>query len=492
MEEIKRMVDIIATANNGKVPSPSLKNGQSPTMEQQFILGVQNGQFTDDTSAVAGMYPDAGSNWQRYRMLKSRVRAKLLDMMLLLRDGTRYREYLQSLLMAQAFLKAGDLALAERYARRVASAAEAGAYTDLELIALRILRHTYGAAGKSKHFKRVQDRIVRCESLRQIEDDAVALSQMQSLWISKSANARQKHLSATPGVLDTLWRTWKDAHSSNVLSALLSLLQAYAAHSEDYSTVLECALAMEKEITEKTEQKVDALALNSLIAFTSLKVKSYEQGLRYAGVVLDTRPQASQAWNTGIEWYCICALRLRRFGQADSVCLRMIEVAQKRKDKAQLTHWTILKRYIRLYSSMHGDAAMPAEIADETAILKRPKDPSLAIRAELIHVIEMLVQEDTAGFLEHFPRVSALIEAYESTSKTENDRLQAFGCMLGLLIEHAFDPKSVQSAIGRPAAKLRYRFDPYSPTEVIPFDELWRHVMGAIAAPYEALKFGKQ
>ncbi len=81
MKEINKLVDLVThglKSNFGVIDlTGQMKN---PGKEQQLYNGVLNGKYKDDPVTAKGMY-NASVYDQRFRMLKSRLRYKLYDLL---------------------------------------------------------------------------------------------------------------------------------------------------------------------------------------------------------------------------------------------------------------------------------------------------------------------------------------------------------------------------------------------------------------------------
>ena len=81
MNEVKKLVRIVTNRIKKNVSLIDVVNNEdNPGKEQQLFNSIQSGIYTTDDDAALGMYGTDGTD-QRYRMLKSRLRTKLNNLL---------------------------------------------------------------------------------------------------------------------------------------------------------------------------------------------------------------------------------------------------------------------------------------------------------------------------------------------------------------------------------------------------------------------------
>jgi hypothetical protein len=83
MEEIRKLIKIVSNRAEKNAFGVDLDvSTENPSLEEQLYVGARDGQYLTDDNASQGLY-GADSTDHRFRMLKSRLKTKLLNLLFL-------------------------------------------------------------------------------------------------------------------------------------------------------------------------------------------------------------------------------------------------------------------------------------------------------------------------------------------------------------------------------------------------------------------------
>lgn len=500
MKELITITDLLTKPGHKNFPfiDPP-KSYTGPTLEQLFIRGLKQRIFSNDMDVVEQLYPGRTPDDQKYRMVKSRVRYKLYDMMLILPitnnpDLPSEQECLGYITRAKILLQAQEFELAEKHAKKAATIAKEGGFTELSLIVWRMLRTIYSTLDRPRLLREAIKTIKSHEELLQAEEEATSLFDMHSHLINRSAYSRQVFSPKTPAALKKLEAIWKKTNSNTVFEKLYRLTIAHFSYEQNFHAVLEYCTLVEAQLKKNavSTERFDFRSFYHTQVLAFIKTKSYNQGLivAKAGSELEAVSDAERLHYT--EHYFILALRAQKFSLAETICKNASARAKVHKNQLEVIHWEILHGYLGVAKD---NAKLTSAISFEKTregITRVMGGYAMYIRLTILEIAYAFKNENVSSLFDLVQSLSHLLDGYRTENAIEITRLVAFKQLLMILLDTGFNPDKIASRSKAPLARLLGAIDPYSPTEVIPFDTFWSMLVKALMDAHEELRFGKQ
>lgn len=501
MREIKRLVQIIQRLSGKKILQVFeyvAVTENSPVIYQKLLAKIQHGKINNDDEAAAALYKGADSEDQRYRMVKSRTRSKLNNMVLFWAiEGVAAdpeAECMAFLSRAKIFLNEHEYELAEKQSRKAIEIARNGEITELILVGLRMLRTIYSSLQRPNRLRKIVSEIAEYEELYKAEEKAAKIYYLQSYKINKSERSRVLHLQETTDQLEKLHQLWLMTNSSNVFVKEFDLRVSYYMYSHQYKVLLEYCQKTEALLAKR---KINTLRFNfahlyHALTLSFLKAKSYEEALNYPKTGFKHIGISEREGLAFHEIYFICALRAKKWEAAEERYTEVLKNLNGARRKEDVLKWKVLYNYLQLYTDDTGGRASRDFDDMVKSATDLDADSSLIIRLYILKMIDLFKSDRINEFLSMYPQIDSLFRSYHSDDAVEADRLLRLANFLYQLITVNFDPSAVKMKTTYILRGLKIQYDPYSDTEVIPFDEVVDFIISHFDKAHQELRFGKQ
>ncbi|MEQ8809790.1 MAG: hypothetical protein RIE59_12030, partial [Imperialibacter sp.] len=333
-----------------------ISHDENPSKEQQLFNGIQKGLYNTDDEASLGMY-ESDSTDQRFRMLKSRLRYKLYNLLYFVdfndskvNIGFPYEQECHSYIFrAKILFKEGEYELAEKHINKALAISKEAEFTELTLSGLRILRTIYAEMCRPNHLRKTIGRIKKYEEIMKIEEESDNIFNTRSMQLRKSVHSRRVHLDSTMKSVSSLKSLWEKSKSFDAFENFYRLSIASNESLGEYETIL--------KLTSETEELVKAGKVNPLRfdirynvyikTYAYLRAKDFKNGMIYAKAGLEHIGRSSRNWFSHMVNYFLMALHSGNYELAEDLIGQvyrnphMEKISQRAKER-----WELYKAYL--------------------------------------------------------------------------------------------------------------------------------------------------
>ncbi|MCK5703938.1 MAG: hypothetical protein KAI29_22425, partial [Cyclobacteriaceae bacterium] len=246
MEDLKRLVRIISKRKQRQYPLLELKSiNENSTKENIFYRYIKKGIVNSDAEAAKLIY-DSKSDDDRFRMLKSRLKQKLLNHMFFLdftdnnqKVANQYeQECIQQLHQAKMLLFTGENKTARSLILKVVTTAERCEFTKYLISSLEDLVRIYSDNCQPHLFDEVIDNLNKSRILYKKEEEAREHYYYIKMMIVKSVNSRKKNLEKAAKSVKVLEKLWKETKSFNIFEYLYKLILLHKELTGDFKGII--------------------------------------------------------------------------------------------------------------------------------------------------------------------------------------------------------------------------------------------------------------
>ena len=361
MEELNKLTRLLRDRVRDTYSAIDLDiNENNPNKEQELLNGIIGTQFLSDDDAAISLYGTDADD-QRYRMLKSRLRQRLLNLLYFVdyRDSktkisTPYeQESTNYIHKAKILLREGLDDIAEKMVNKALAISKETELTEVTIEGLGILRRLYSFRCQPANFYKNLEELERLRKLNEIESKAYDLYFEQRMLVKKSVNSRKNHLTEAIAVVSELERLWKETNSYNIFDLYYILNVICHESTGDYKSILKLT-----EDTEKlaSNEKINPLRFDErfnvyMKTYALMRTKQYSEGLKYAKHALNYIERSSTNWFAHMENYFLLAIRNKDYNLAGDLIDKVF--GNPNMDKLMtkpLQRWKTIKSLFVSYS----------------------------------------------------------------------------------------------------------------------------------------------
>lgn len=306
MKEINKLVHLVTHGLKSNFGVIDLSGEiQDPGKEQQLYNGVLNGQYPNDEVTSKGMY-NANIYDQRFRMLKSRLRYKLYDLLYHIDFEIPHYSYtVQKKLECKSYLhkaqilyKMGQFAMSEKqYNKAIVLASECQFTTEL-IEANEIKRKVLAKEFKPTDFEQTLSELKELRLLDQKEKEAEDLFLHINMLLSKSIHSRTVNASEAEAQSELLSIIFKETNSINVFLYLYELRNWVYLNRGDFEGLINFLNTAAKEVENlgTAAPRFDKVKNKYLLAKSHLALESFKEGLKEANAGLKLADKSVNMW----------------------------------------------------------------------------------------------------------------------------------------------------------------------------------------------------
>lgn len=320
-------------------------------------------------------------------------------------------------------------------------------------------------------------------ALASLEQKAWQLYQRHYDLITRSPSSRRNFLENTPEVIADLNTLWQKTGSEKILSYLYHLNISYFLYKEDYQKLLDASQQTASFLAGKDKRYAGVELHNrQAMAYACLKLKEYDKGLHFFLAVDRSMPGVPLLEVSVLETYFMLALRTGNVELAVKIADDGLKVGGAHKSLLAGIRWSVLLGY--LYINQDDEAVSRVvdfkKIRDE---LQQPGGwPSLNVIFNILEMSCLVMKRRFPQALLLYPQVEEALRKYKTGNVSEAKRLEWFRGLLGLLINNEFNFERISYSASRIFGKLKTSIDPYSPTEILPFNDLGKRLLDSCAS----------
>ncbi len=464
----------------------------------RFYRGIKQGTFRTDEDAAKALFDTEPSD-KKYLMLKSRVKARLLNTLFFLDNtSSRYEQAVykcnRNLMTAKFLLLNGARATAESMLRSTLNEAVKFELTDISLNCLLSLRYGASIAGNISEFEYYRKRFAEQEALFQAECKAEEYYQVITIPFSRSNSNRPELAQKAMAYVEEI-EIERRSHSSFKLELTLFRLKTMAGQiCGDHEYVLKACDENEAYLSKKENMllkiRYGEIALYRIVAY--LHLGRYEDGKRIAGDSVKYFGEGSANWMIFHENYFLLCMHTGNYTRAANIFSQITEHPRFEKiDETRKEKWRIFEAFLRymLNGMVDADAGAVAEsqfkimkFLNEVPIYSKDKR-GLNIAIIILQVLFLLDRGDFDGIISKAEALKVYCSRY--LRQDENYRSNCFLKMVLLMEKKDFDYERTLKTSERyfhklNSARFDYQNGNLSSLEIIPYEQLWKTILGKL------------
>ena len=502
MDELNKLTRLLRDRVKDTYSSIDLDiNEIEPNKEQQLLNGIIRGDFSSDEEAASILYHSDGND-QRYRMLKSRLRQRLLNLLYFVdfRDSktkisVQYEQESSNYIhKAKILLREGLDDIAEKMVNKGLAISRETELTEITKEGLSILRGLLSYQCQPTNFYRTIEELDKVRKLHAIEEEASDLYHEHRLLVRKSVNSRKKAMKDAVDATAKLEELWHQTGSFNIFEQYYYLKFICYESTGDFHTIL--------ELTDKTEKLVKKGKINPLRfderynvymkTYALLRTKQYELGLKYAEDALSYFESSSSNWFAHMENYYLLAIRIKDYNLASDIIDKVFNNPYMDKLGAKPTQrWKLLRAYLyHIHSDKYlNDIVNFDQFYVSLNVLNQDKN-GFNVALMVLEFLHYQTRGEREKLLDKVERLQKYIYRHLNEGDvTYRDKL--FFKLLLVMIDSYFDPILAEKRGLKLIEKLKTANEPgdaFADLEIIPYEDLWNHVIKLASAELETVK----
>jgi hypothetical protein len=486
MEDLKRLVSIITKRKQRQYPLLELKSiNENSSKENIFFRYIKKGIVNTDDDASKLIY-GTKSDDDRFRMLKSRLKQKLLNHLFFL-DFTENnqkvsnqfeQECIQQLHQAHMLMFTGEFKIAKSLVLKALTTAERCEFTKYIVNCLEELVRIYSDNCQPHLFDDVIKNLQKTRELYAKEEAATEHYYYIKMMIVKSVNSRKKNLETATKSIAYLEKVWADTKSYNVFQYLLSLMLLHKELVGDFAGIIPILEEVEsgkfQNISLNKNRLEDSQIISSM-AFAYFRAKEYKNGMEYVQKNKDVFDPVSMDWFNFYEVYFLLSVYNKDYSASFEIVDTVFE--SKYFDKIQdeiRDKWKLYNAYVHLIQS--GSYYLKnnySNILDK--IPEYDKDKEGFNAAVLILQFMYYVEQRESDKL---VEIRNELKSYMSNHFKENFsyRSRTFYKLVNIVVENELDFKSIQLKsryLIKKLAENQIVGNAFTELEIVPYEHLW-------------------
>ncbi len=289
MKDLQRLVRVITELKQRQYPLLELKGvNENSSKENIFFRYVKKGIVNSDDEAAELLY-DTKSDDDRYRMLKSRLKQKMLNHLYFL-DFTgkgfsqfvaAKQECLQLLHLGSISRTTGERKIAKNLYHKAHTIADRFEFTREKITALEELYAIMSLNCQPHVFEQLIDEMKEARELYIKEEEAREIYFRFKMLLVKSVNSRKKTIDDVVGVIEKLAAIWKETNSANVFNYYYSMRLFYMemiGQFEEAVPFIEEILSGKYQGKKLNVKRIDEAHLIYSLQYAFLRSKQFEKG----------------------------------------------------------------------------------------------------------------------------------------------------------------------------------------------------------------------
>ena len=357
MKEINKLVSLVTHRLKSNYDVIDLSgNNSNPGKEQLLYNGVLEGKYPDDESAAIGMY-NADIYDQRFRMLKSRLRFKLYDLLYHLdfedknfSDTTRlHLECTEYIHKAKVLVELKEWAMVEKQVNKALAIAEPCQLTDILLESHEIMRHVRSVLCQPTDFELTLNALEDVRRTRLLEDEAEDIFDRLHMLLTKSIHSRKINGNTAKKAVDRLGELWKESRTFNIYEHYYKLKVWHCLLENNYQGVIDTIGKVEQDCSKMKvdERRIDQYYNHYMITKAYLNLGNFVDGYKSAKAGLKFMDKSTDYWFEQSEAYFLMAMHNHDFKLADNILDEVMKNPNyKRAAEETVQRWKLFRLYL--------------------------------------------------------------------------------------------------------------------------------------------------
>lgn len=492
MKEINKLVHLINGGLKSNFDVIDLSGEiENPGKEQQLYNGVLNGTFLDDEITAQGMY-DTDVYDQRFRMLKSRLRYKLYDLLYHLDFETpafnfktqkilECKEYLHK---ANILFELGELDMAEKQFNKVLVIGNDCQFTTEMIEAMELRRKMLAKQFKPTDFEQTIKELKELRNKKLLEDEAEDLFLKAELLLSKSIHSRNSSVSSTAETIAELEEIYAKTQSYEVFDFIYQLKIWHLLLTKDFEVLIKYLTKVASGIKDMSinEDMFDANFNNLLIAKCYLILEKYSKGIEIIESSYNRMDKSVAPWFEHAEMHFVLTMRNKDYQES----LKILKSVQKnpnlnKVDEKISNRWKLFKLYLN-YAAPHLGIQKRVRFSDIYSALDSYYIESKGYKVSMLIIEFLHALKDGLGTADYkMDRIDNFYQE-ELNDPGKYGREKQFYKLLSTLRKSNYN---VEDTISKGELYLvrmseKKQQNAFADPEIIPYEDLWNMMCSAL------------
>jgi len=494
MEDLKRLVRIISKRKQRQFPLLELKSiNDNSSKENIFFRYIKKGIINSDDDASKLIY-GTKSDDDRFRMLKSRLKQKLLNHMFFL-DFTENnqkasnqfeQECIQYLHQAKMLLFTGERKVAKSLVLKALTTAERCEFTKYIISSLEDLVRIYSDNCQPHLFDDIIKKLDKARQLFTKESEAREHFYFIKMMVVKSVNSRKRNLENAAKSIKKLEKLWKETKSYNVFEYLLKLILLYKELTGDFKGIILILQQVESgkfQGHSLNRYRLDRAQIIQSMSFAFFKAWEFDKGIDYTEENLTVFDESSSDWFKLNEIYLHLAIYNKNHKLADKIIHSVFEnkAFEKLLDEEK-ENWKLFKDYFQLINAYYNDIRDFNFKSFNNEIPRYDKEREGYNVAVIILQFLFYVEKQE---LDELTMRRDELKRYMANHFKENFsyRSRTIYKLLNIVVENKLDFKAIQLKSRYLVKKLNENQivgNAYQELEIVPYDHLWDLILSQL------------
>jgi len=494
MEDLKRLVQVVVKWKQRQYPLLELKSvNENSSKENIFFRYIKKGIVNSDNDAANLLYGAEGDD-DRYRMLKSRLKQKLLNHLMFLdfsdnSKGTALQyeqECIQYLHQARMLDFVDERKITKNLLQKALTIADRCEFTRHQLTSLEELAKVYSVNCQPHLFESTVKDLAKRRKIFEQEEDARAQYLYMEMMIVKSVNSRKKNLEKAEKTIKKLEKIWQSTGSSNVFEYFQKLKILYYRLTGQFEALLPFLHEVNSHVYSRKKlnpNRQDEKYISQCIAHAYFKSRQLKQGLEYIDSIMEYFDRGRKEWLDLMETYFLTAVYDRNYKLGLEIINRVFD--NKNFDRNGLEEkekWRLFNAY--LHFAFSGNFFMKnfnfSDFIDQLPKYDKDKE-GIQVAIIILQYLYFLEQGD----LQSLKARRNALKKYMANHFKENFsyRTRTFYKLLNIIVENKLDTKKIQNKSRYLLGKLPENLvvnDAYVELEIIPYEHLWDFMMNTL------------
>ncbi len=500
MRDLQRLVRVITELKQRQYPLLELKGvSENSSKENIFFRYVKKGIVSTDDDASELLY-DTKSDDDRYRMLKSRLKQKMLNHLYFLDFSSKgfaphtsaKQECLQLLHHASISRITGERRIAKNLFHKANTLSTRYEFTREKINALEELYAIMSLNCQPHVFDQIIEELNETRQLYLKEEEARELYFRFKMLLVKSVNSRKKNIDEVVGVIEKLHSIWLDTGSANVFNWYYSMrlfFMEMTGQYEDAIPFIKEILTGKFEGKKLNEKRIDEAHLIYSLQYAYLRSKRFEEGFELSEKYKDLIDPRDNNWFAFKSQYFLMAMHSRNYKLAFDIINGVFEnkkfiTLNKRMEE----EWKLCNAY--LHFAYSGNFFMRSfnftKFVEEMPHYSKDKEGHNVA----ILILQFLFYVERGDIDSLVYRRDALKKYMDNHFKENfSYRTRTFFKLLSIVVENSLDLKKINQKSKYLLNKLQENQivgSAYQEIEIIPYEHLWDLLTNMIK--YEKVK----
>ena len=473
--------------------------GSRTSLYYKLYKGIKDGKFTTDEEAARELFDCEPTN-KKYLMLKSRVKARLINTLFFLDSSpSKYYQAVYStnrnLVAAKLLILNGARATGIAMLKSTLHDAEKYSVTEVAVECLRILRYQASFLGKENEYKKYNKRFQAVRRVLEAEWRAEECYQLVTIPFVKSDSIKSEVASKATEYVDEIFELRKTNYSYNLELLYFRLVIMRDQIIQDYEQVVECSKQafafLDKHPQIKSDARYGEFAVYQILAYMNLR--KYEEGNRMAIEVKKWFKEGTTNWVIFMENYFLLSMHSGNYKRAFMIYKKVVGHPRfEHQSENQKEKWRIFEGFLR-YMTRSKDLTTGEELnslnsrfniwkfLNEVPIYSKDKR-GLNISILILQVLFLLDRQDYDGIIRRAEALKVYCSRY--LKQDEHFRSNCFLKMVLIMEKKGFDYDQTQKITEKYYTKLRSAKFNYrggmTTMEIIPYESLWNSILAKL------------